>query len=69
MNQNYQEQLLREIQATPEEYLPKLLQIVRLFNESVTLNKAESSFRQGWREAQLNETRPIDELWDGIDAQ
>ncbi len=29
--------LLLEIQQTPEEYLPNLLQIVRLFRESVTI--------------------------------
>jgi hypothetical protein len=29
--------LILEIQQTPEEYLPNLLQIVRLFRESVTM--------------------------------
>lgn len=65
----YEEQLIREIKDTPEEYLPNLLQIVRLFRESVTLKPAEASFRQGWKEALAGETRPIAELWDGIDAE
>jgi hypothetical protein len=34
--------LILEIQQTPEEYLPNLLQIVRLFRESVTLNPTSS---------------------------
>jgi len=34
--------LLLEIQQTPEEYLPNLLQIVRLFRESVTLKPVRS---------------------------
>ncbi len=34
--------LLLEIQQTPEEYLPNLLQIVRLFRESVTLKPTPS---------------------------
>jgi hypothetical protein len=34
--------LLLEIQQTPEEYLPNLLQIVRLFRESVTLKAVRS---------------------------
>ena len=65
----YEEQLVREIKATPKEYLPNLLQIVRLFRESVTLKPAEASFRQGWKEALAGETSPVSELWEGIDAE
>jgi len=65
----YQAQLIREIKDTPEEYLPNLLQIVRLFRESVALKPAEVSFRQGWKEAQTGETQPVSELWKGIDAE
>jgi hypothetical protein len=35
--------LILEIQQTPEEYLPNLLQIVRLFRESVTMKSVRSS--------------------------
>jgi uncharacterized damage-inducible protein DinB len=34
--------LLLEIQQTPEEYLPNLLQIVRLFRESITMKPVRS---------------------------
>jgi hypothetical protein len=34
--------LILEIQETPEEYLPNLLQIVRLFRESVTMKPVRS---------------------------
>ena len=36
--------------------------------ESMTLKPAEESFRQGWQEALRGETRPVSELWEGIDA-
>jgi len=65
----YEKQLVREIKDTPEEYLPNLLQIVRLFRESVALKPADASFRQGWKEALAGETRPLSELWEGIDAE
>ncbi len=65
----YEEQLIKEMRETPEEYYPNLLQIVRLFRESVALKPAEASFRQGWQEAQLGQTRPVSELWKDIDAE
>jgi len=65
----YEKQLIREIEETPHEYLPNLLQIVRLFRESVVLKPVEDSFRQGWKEAMAGETQPVSELWDGIDAE
>ena len=65
----YEKQLVREIKGTPEEYLPNLLQIVRLFRESVALKPADVSFRQGWREALAGETRNVSDVWEGIDAQ
>jgi len=64
----YQEQFANEIKQIPEEYLPNLVQIVRIFRQSVSLRPAEDSFRQGWKEALAGETRPVSELWDGIDA-
>ena len=65
----YEKQLLRVIKEIPEEYLPNLLQIVRLFRESVALKPAAASFRQGWKEALTNETHPISELWEDIEAE
>ena len=64
-----EEHLVREIKGVPEEYLPNLLQIVRLFRESVSLKPAEASFRQGWKETLAGETRSVSELWEGIDAE
>ncbi|NEO50222.1 MAG: hypothetical protein F6K55_41525 [Moorea sp. SIO4A3] len=63
------EQVIEEIQQTPQEYLPNLLQIVRLFRESVTQDTAEQSFRQGWQEAMTGNTLPVSQLWDGIDPE
>jgi hypothetical protein len=30
---------------------------------------AEMSFRRGWTEAQRGETLPVEQLWEGIDAE
>jgi hypothetical protein len=65
----YVEQISREIDQMPDEYLPMLLKVIRLFRETVTLKPAEESFRQGWQEALRGETAPISDLWAGIDAQ
>ena len=65
----YEEQLVREIHETPTEYWPNLLQLIRLFRESVMLRPAVVSFRQGWQEAMTGQTRPVSELWEGIDAE
>ncbi len=65
----YKQQLQKEINQLPQEYLPNLLQLVRVFRESVALKPASDSFRQGWAEAARDETQPISKLWDGIDAK
>jgi len=65
----YLEQVVCEIRRTPEEYLPNLLEIVRLFRDSVSLKPAEASFRQGWTEAAAGEARSVCELWQGIGAR
>lgn len=65
----YKKKLFQEIDATPEEYLPGLLNIVRSFRQSVALNPADESFQQGWHEAMNEETLPLAELWEDIDAQ
>ena len=65
----YVEQIGQEVRQTPDEYLPMLLQIVRVFRESVTLKPAGESFRQGWKEVMQGETLPVSELWSGVDAE
>ena len=65
----YKKKLFQEIEATPEEYLPGLLNIVRSFRQSVALNPADESFRQGWKEAISKETLPLAELWEDVDAE
>lgn len=63
------QQLVHEIEDTPVEYLPNLLQIIRLFRESVTLKPATASFKQGWKELKLGDTQVVSKLWDDIDAE
>lgn len=66
---HYRDQVLAELNALPDEYLPFVLQVMRSFQESITLKPAAASFRQGWHEAQQGETYPIASLWDGVDAE
>jgi hypothetical protein len=66
--QNPTQQLFKEIQQTPVEYLPILLRIVKSYREAVTLNTATESFRQGWKETLSDDTHPINSLWNDIDA-
>ena len=64
---HYTEKIEEEINKTPDEYLPMLLEMVRLFRQSVILKPADESFRQGWQEALKGETIPVAELWNDID--
>lgn len=64
----YTEKISQEIDKMPDEYLPALLEMVRLFRETVMLKPAELSFRQGWGEAMSGELLPADQLWDDVDA-
>jgi hypothetical protein len=64
-----EKKLVTEIRSIPNEYLPNLLQIVRLYRDSIALKPAAESFREAWRDAQHGETFPVSELWDGIDAE
>jgi hypothetical protein len=61
--------LLAEAHKVPPEHHTHLLELVRIFRESVMLPSAEDSFRTGWQEAMRGETRPISELREGIDAE
>jgi hypothetical protein len=61
------EEIYREINITPEEYLPALLEIVKGFRLGV-LKPADESFERGMRDVMENNTRPVSELWKGIDA-
>lgn len=66
---NYEDKLQSEIKSIPSEYLPNLLQIVRVFRSSVMLGPASDSFQKGWQEAIACDTHPVSELWDGINAE
>jgi hypothetical protein len=66
---SYRTQVLAELEAIPDEYLPYLIQVVRSFRESVSLKSATASFRQGWQEAHQGETYPVATLWNDIDAE
>lgn len=59
LHTEFLEQMLQEIQKTPQEYWPNLLQMIRLFRESVTLKPAEASFRQGWQEVVAEQSLPV----------
>ncbi|MGK7930264.1 MAG: hypothetical protein AB4041_02365 [Microcystaceae cyanobacterium] len=65
-----------ELIEVPEEEMLSFLQENRDLiqdrvspRERVTLKSAEESFRQGWYEAMTENTFPLSQLWDGIDAE
>jgi hypothetical protein len=62
-------QVVSEVDAVPEEYLPLLLAMIRTYRESVDLKPAAQSFRQGWREAQAGDLIPLEDLWEGVDGK
>ena len=64
----YTEKIEQEIQKTPDEYLPMLLEMIRLFRQSEVLKPADESFRQGRQEALDGETMPVSELWNNLDT-
>lgn len=61
------QEIYREIDITPEEYLPALLEIVRGFRLGV-LKPADESFKQGMQDIAHGNTQPVSELWKDIDA-
>ena len=62
----YRTRVVAEVDAIPEEYLPLLLQMVRIYRESVDLKPAAESFEKGWKESLAGETMPLNRLWEGI---
>ncbi len=64
----YRKQVLAEVEALPPEFLPFLLQMIRAYRESVSLQPAAESFQRGWQEAQAEETFPVRRLWEGVDG-
>ena len=67
-NPDYTQQLIDEIELTPEEFRPLLLRIVHSFREGVTRPTAEESLRASMQDVLHGRVQPIDTLWDGIDA-
>ncbi len=61
------EDIYREINTTPEEYLPALLEIVKGFRLGIP-KPADESFKQGMQDVIDGNTRPVSQLWNGIDA-
>ena len=62
------EKIYNEIESTPEEYLPALLEVVRGFRRGIGLKLADESFYRGVQDMKDGNTMPISELWDGIDV-
>ena len=64
----YIEKIKQEIQKTPDEYLPMLLEMIRLFRQSVVLKPADVSFLPGWQDALRGETLLISKLWNKLES-
>jgi len=58
-----------EILALSEKFAGRRVRIIVLAEEDeAALPSPEESFRQAWLEIKTGKTRPVSELWDGIDA-
>ncbi len=62
-------EFIQEIEQIPPQYLPELFQIVHIFRESITKKTTLDSFEASWQQAVNGETYPIEDLWEGIDAE
>ncbi len=66
------QQLHAEIDQTPERYRALLLRLVHSFREGIEEEEpwpsATEAFKEGWRDVKAGRVRPVDTLWDGIDA-
>ena len=58
-----------EILALSEKFAGRRVRIILLADEDeATLPSPEESFQQAWLEIKAGKTRPVSELWEGIDA-
>ena len=58
-----------EILAQSAKFADRRVRIIVLANEDEeALPSPEESFRQAWLEIKTGKTRPVSELWEGIDA-
>lgn len=62
-------EIVNEINNFPEEYLPSLISILKIFKDSLTIKSPEESLKQALIELSEWKTQSIENLWDGIDAQ
>ena len=66
------EQLYAEIDDTPRRYRPLLLRLVHSFRTGIEEDDAwptpKEMFRDAWEDMKAGRTHPVEELWDGIDA-
>lgn len=66
------EKLHAEIEQTPARYRPLLLRLVHSFRKGIEEDEpwrtAAESFREGWQDVKAGRVKPVDTLWDGIDA-
>ena len=63
------DEFAHEIEQVPQQYRPQLFQIIQIYKDSIAKKAANDSFEQSWEEAQSNQTTPVAELWEGIDAE
>ena len=58
-----------EILAQSSKFADRRVRIIVLVNEDEeALPSPEESFRQAWLEIKTGKTRPVSELWEGVDA-
>jgi hypothetical protein len=66
--QSVTEALHAEIERVPVDRREPLLRIIHAYREAIEEREIDpvESFRQGWKEVQAGQTRPIEGLWERI---
>jgi hypothetical protein len=57
-----------EILSQADQFAGHRVKVIVFFDEELQPNP-EDNFRQAWKEIKEGKVKPIDQLWDGIDAK
>ncbi len=57
-----------EILSQADQFAGHRVKVIVFFDEELNPNP-EDNFRQAWKEIKQGKIKPIDQLWDGIDAE
>jgi hypothetical protein len=63
----YYQKAINDIQSIPVEYMPNLLKIINIYKNNISNNTPQQSLEIAWKEANMGNTLPIENLWNDLD--